>query len=89
MLTRTERCKHPINVSCAENVVVSFYRTFINILGIKIFLNNLAYITKFKKLINNLTNFKSNKDNFMFALFLALMNSSYKLVLCFLRRFIA
>ena len=88
MLSRTDRCKHPINISCAENVLVSFYKTFINMLGIKIFLNNIGYITNIKKLLKNLTNHKANYDHFMFALFFASMNSSYKLVLCFLRRFI-
>lgn len=55
-------------------------------LPIKLVANNIFYIGNPKKLLKNLTSAKSNKDNMMFALFLALVNSSYKLVLCYLRR---
>ena len=88
MLSRTNRCRHAINVSCAENTIVGFYDTFVTIFSLKLIANNMMYFGNIKKLIKNLTSYKSNKDNVMFALFLALMNSSYKLVLCFLRRFI-
>lgn len=88
MLSRTHRCRHAINVSCFENVIISFYDTFVTIFSLKLIANNITYLGNIKKLIKNLTSYKSNKDNMMFALFLALMNSSYKLVLCFLRRFI-
>ena len=88
MLSRTSRCKHDINVSCAENVVMSFYNTFVTVFSLKLLANNITYLGKWKKLIQNLTSYKSNRDNMMFTLFMALMNSSYKLILCFLRRFI-
>lgn len=88
MLSRTNRCKHALNVSCSENVIVSFYNTFVTIFSLKIIANNITYLGKWKKLIQNLTSYKSNRDNMMFTLFLACMNSSYKFILCFLRRFI-
>jgi len=55
-------------------------------LPIKVVANNIFYIGNPKKLLKNLTSFKSNKDNVMFALWLALVNASYKLILCSLRR---
>lgn len=89
MLSRTERCKHAPNVSCGENVLVGFYQTFVNILSLKIIGNNFSFIGNPKKLFKNLLNYKSNKDNFRFAMFFALMNCSYKFILCFLRRYLS
>jgi hypothetical protein len=86
MLTRTHLCKH--KYGCYENVVIGLYRTFVNGLALKLFVNNISYITNIKKLQRNLTSMKSNKDNLRFALFLAVMNASYKLVLCFMRRYL-
>ena len=86
MLTRTDLCKH--KYGCYENVVIGLYRTFVNGLALKLFVNNISYITNMKKLLKNLTSMKSNKDNLRFALFLAVMNASYKLALCFLRRYL-
>lgn len=57
-------------------------------LSIKILLNNLMYINNFKKLSANLMNPKSQKDNLKFALFTALVNATYKALLCALRRLI-
>lgn len=88
MLSRTNRCKHPVNVSCSENVFMSFYNTFVTIFSLKLIANNIYYLGKWKQLVKNLTSYKSNRDNVMFTLFLALMNSSYKLILCFLRRYV-
>ena len=56
-------------------------------LYIKLLVNNLFYIGSIKKLINNLKSYKSIKDNLRFAFFMALMNSSYKFILCLLRRY--
>ena len=89
MLTRTERCGHAQNVSCAENTLMGFYHTFVNILSLKIIGNNFAYFGNPKKLLKNLMKYESNKDNLRFALFLTLMNSSYKFILCFLRRYLS
>ena len=88
MLSRTDRCCHAENVSCAENTMIGFYNTFVNILSLKIIANNFGYLGNPKKLLKNLTKYESNKDNFRFAIFLALMNTSYKFLLCFLRRYI-
>lgn len=55
-------------------------------LGIKLIVNNLFYLSNLRKLGRNLVNPKSMKDNFMFAVCFALINSTYKLVLCLLRR---
>ena len=66
---------------------MSFYKTFLNVLGVKLIANNFLYFGNFRKLYRNLTSFKSNKDNLRFAIFMALMNFTYKFVLCFLRRF--
>ena len=78
-------CKHKFH-SCSENVLQGFYNTFYTALPLKLAANNIFYIANPKKLVQNLTSIKSNKDNLMFAIFWAFMNSSYKLVLCFLRR---
>ena len=86
LLTRTEQCKH--KHSCVENVLGSFYRTFVNGLAIKLLVSNISFLTNISKLIKNLTSWTSNKDNLRFALFFALMNSVYKFILCVLRRFI-
>ena len=88
MLSRTDRCCHAKNVSCAENTIMGFYNTFVNILSLKIIANNIGYLGNPKKLLKNLKKYKSNKDNFRFALMFALMNTTYKLLLCFLRRYI-
>lgn len=53
---------------------------------IKMAANNITKITSPQKLLKNLLNSNSWKDDFKFATFLALMNASYKLVLCLLRR---
>ena len=84
MTSKTHLCLH--HYSCSENVVRSFSRTFINLFGIKVVANNLFYLGNPKKLLKNLTSSKSMKDNLMFALWLALVNSTYKFVLCALRR---
>ena len=57
--------------------------------SIKLVANNVFYIGNLKKLLKNITNYKSNRDNLIFALFLALINSTYKFILCLLRRFCA
>jgi hypothetical protein len=88
MLSRTDRCKHALNISCSENVIHSFYKMFITVFSMKLIANNITYLGKWKKLFQNLTSYKSNRDNVMFTLFLALMNSAYKLILCTLRRYI-
>ena len=87
MLTKTDLCQHKEKVSCAENVIRSFSRTFSNILILKVIGNNFTYFGNPKKLLKNLMKYKSNKDNFRFALFLALMNATYKMMLCILRRY--
>ena len=46
MLSRTNRCKHPANVSCSENVIMSFYNTFVTIFSLKLIANNITYIGK-------------------------------------------
>ena len=85
MLTRTDRCKH--KHSCYENVVKGFTKTLIYSLAIKFIINNIGYLANPKKLLRNLVTWKSNKDNIRFALFLALTNGVYKLVLCLMRRY--
>ena len=55
-------------------------------MAFKILINNLTYITKPTKLIKNICNSASLKDNFRFALFCSLMTGTYKSVLCILRR---
>ena len=84
MLTRTSLCKH--KNGCTENVVIGFYQTFANMLAIKLLINNASYLGNFKKLISNLLSYKSNKDNVRWALFLAVMNATYKFFLCIFRR---
>jgi|TARA_B110000285_G_C14995661_1_gene548693 hypothetical protein len=86
MLTRTPLCKH--KYGCYENVVIGLYRSFVNGLALKVAVNNITYITNINKLLKNLTSRKSNMDNLRFAVFLAVMNASYKLVLCVLRRYL-
>ena len=88
MLSRTDMCQHKPNVSCSENVIHSFCITFINMLSIKLVANNIFYIGNLRSLLKNIMNYKSNKDNVIFALFLALINCTYKFLLCLLRRFI-
>ena len=58
-----------------------------NVLGLKLIANNFLYLGNFKKLVRNLTSIKSNKDNVRFAVFMAMMNFTYKFVLCVMRRF--
>ena len=84
MLTRTHLCKH--KHGCTENVVIGFYQTFANMLAIKLLVNNASYLGNFKKLVRNLLSYKSNKDNVRWAVFLALMNATYKFFLCIFRR---
>ena len=86
MFSRTKLCKH--KYGCYENVIFGFYNTFVYSLAVKLLINNLSHITNIKKLLKNLMSWKSNQDNVRFALFLAVMNAVYKLVLCILRRFI-
>ena len=50
MLSRTSRCRHPANISCSENVLMSFYKTFVTIFSLKMIANNLTYLGKWKKL---------------------------------------
>ena len=57
-------------------------------MAVKVLINNIGYIFSLKKLLKNLTSLKSNKDNLRFAFFLALMNATYKLFLCILRRIV-
>jgi hypothetical protein len=85
-LTRTEMCKHTVRYSCLANSLDGFKTTFFNMLVIKQFVNNIFYIGNVKKLIKNLLNTKSQMDNFKFALCFALINATYKLVLCMMRR---
>ena len=77
-------CKH--NKGCAVHAAAGFWYIFIRAFGIKLLLNNLSYLRSPAKLLSNLKNMKSLKDNLRFALFLALMNSVYKAVLCLTRR---
>ena len=84
MLTRTNRCKH--RFSCYENVAFGFTKTLMYSFAIKFIVSNLRLIVNFKKLIRNLTNWNSNKDNIRWAFFIALTNAVYKLVLCLMRR---
>jgi len=86
MLTRTNMCKH--KYSCYENVMHGCTKTFVYSLAIKLILNNIGYVSRPSKLGKNLVSWKSNKDNLRFALFLALMNGVYKLVLCIMRRIV-
>ena len=88
MLSKTTMCKHNKYSSCSENVLRSFSRTFLNMLSIKLVANNIFYFAKPKKLLQNLMKWSSFKDNITFALFLAMMNATYKMVLCFLRRYL-
>jgi hypothetical protein len=85
MLTRTKKCQH--KYSCYENVIISFYKIFVNAVALKTAINSLFYLGNFKKYLRSLKDVKEIKDTCRFALFFALMNSVYKLVLCFLRRF--
>ena len=84
MLNKTSLCKH--KHGCYENVVVGFYKAFVNSLMIKLLVSNISSIANIRKLIKNLLSYKNNKDHIRFALFMALMNSAYKLFLCALRR---
>jgi len=84
MLTRTPKCRH--KYSCYENTMLSLYSIFVNSLALKFALGNIFLIGNPKKLIKNLRNVKNTKDNFRFALFAALMNAIYKIVLCLMRR---
>ena len=84
MLTKTNLCKH--NLSCGENVLTSFASSFVNILCMKFMINNLFYLSKLSKLIKNLTSTEVLMDNLKYALFCAMMNTTYKLVLCLMRR---
>jgi len=77
-------CKH--KHCCVENCISGFSKTFLNMLSIKLIVNNIFYITKFKKLLKNLVSYSSFMDNTRFALFCALMSVTYKAILCFLRR---
>ena len=85
MLTRTPQCKH--KYSCYENIIISFYSIMVNSLALKFLLNNIFLIGNPRKLLQNLKNIKNTKDNFRFALFAALMNVVYKIILCLMRRF--
>jgi hypothetical protein len=67
-------------------VVIGFYKTFANMLVLKLIVNNISYIGNMKKLLRNITSYKSNRDNARFALFMAAMNALYKFFLCILRR---
>ena len=84
LLSRTSLCKH--KHSCLENTATGALRTFINMYGIKLVINNIFLIANPKKLLLNLMSLKSQKDNVRFALFMALMNGVYKMVLCIMRR---
>lgn len=86
MLTRTCLCKHKFG--CYENVMFGFYHTFVTSLAVKFLINNIGHIFSLKRLLKNITSLKSNKDNFRFAFFLAIMNATYKLFLCILRRIV-
>lgn len=67
-------------------MVIGFYKTFANMLFLKVLVNNISYIGNLKKLIKNITSYSSNRDNARFALFMAAMNALYKFFLCILRR---
>ena len=84
LLTRTTLCKH--KHACVDNVLSSFFHTFLNGLAIKVLVSNITYITNVSKLLKNLASWTQSKDNLRFALFFALMNTVYKFVLCMLRR---
>ena len=51
MLSRSDLCKHSKQYSCSENVIKSFWRTFFNMLSLKVLANNIFYIGKPKKLL--------------------------------------
>lgn len=85
-LTRTNLCKHKECHSCLQNALVGFCRTFTNVLSLKVVVNSLFYVGNFKKLLQNLASVKTQKDNIQFALFYALMNLTYKALLCLFRR---
>ena len=87
MLNSTQLCKHTgLAKSCFENVVLSFSKTFSSMLFIKMATNNVLLLSNPKDLIRNLLNPSSHLDNFRFAMFAALINSTYKFMLCFCRR---
>uniref|UniRef100_A0A7S3CN05 Uncharacterized protein n=1 Tax=Strombidium rassoulzadegani TaxID=1082188 RepID=A0A7S3CN05_9SPIT len=85
MLRRTEMCKH--KHGCYQNVVLSFYKVFVNSLAVKLALGNLLLLGKPAKLVESLRSWRNMKDHMRFALFLSLLNALYKLFLCVLRRF--
>lgn len=84
MLSRTALCRH--RLSCYENVINGFVGSFSYCLVGKIILSNLPILFNFAKLRKNLLSWNQNKDNIRIAVFVGLMNSMYKLVLCLMRR---
>ena len=84
MLTRTDRCRH--RYSCYENVAFGFTKSFLMSFAIKFIVSKLPLLINPMKLLKSLINWKSNKDSVRWALFIALTNSVYKLVLCLTRR---
>jgi len=52
MINRTTLCKH--KYGCYENVILSFYKVFVNSLALKFAFNSLFYLGNLKKLVKSL-----------------------------------
>ena len=84
---KTVHCKH--RGSCQSNVGRSFVSTFQWVFVLKFCINkvlSIAKIRKSKNPIGELFGWKSNKDNLRFALVMASINATYKIILCAIRR---
>lgn len=56
MLTRTCLCRH--SYGCYENVILGFYRTFVNSLALKLVASNISSLGSIAKLKKNLTSWR-------------------------------
>jgi hypothetical protein len=93
MRGRTALCKH--EGTCIRNVVLGFLGIFKSSLLVKFILQHLIGMSKILK-IRTLLQFKkvfltfeANKDTLRFALIAALINATYKTILCIFRRLMA
>jgi hypothetical protein len=80
---KTSQCKH--RHSCMTNIIRSSSYVFMNAFVTKLAWSILMNLKKIKDFPSLLFMNKCNKKNILFALQIAMMNFTYKFVLCLLR----
>ena len=82
---KTKFCKHPD--SCGQNILSGFIKSTKWTFILKFGISKVIQLVRRKNItLEGMFGFKTNKDTFRFAIIVGLINATYKLVLCAIRR---